>query len=208
MLNLDKEIAGWREAMARGGIKDPAVLDELESHLRDYVAQEVKAGREVQLAFQAGLERIGSASVLRREFSRANPTPILSGVSALLRDRRNYFWTALLASLFVAGGFFFRKARVTPVYRGVATLQLDVLPSKLDARSTEELRAAVDILFSETLRALVAHSLTNTEQEIVRRTTAVFGEWASVKDLFCSRTVEIRGSSGGITLSVFHENPE
>lgn len=218
MLNLDQEIAEWREAMARGGINSPAVLDELESHLRDFIAQEVKAGRDVQLAFQAGLERIGSASVLRREFSRANPIPILTGLSALLRDRRKYFWTALVLSLLAAGGFYNWKARITPVYLGIAGLLLDIRPSnvsaislKLDARSAEELRAAIKILSSQTLRTLVAKSLTPTEQEIVRRTTAVrpaVGEPASVRDLLGSLTLQTRWASGGITLLVLHEDAE
>src|ERR1019366_6593019 len=106
MLDLDKAITGWREAMARGGVVDPAVLDELESHLRDFIAEEVQSGRDVESALHAGLERIGPPGVLRREFSRANPAPILAGVSALLRDRRKCVWTALALSMFVAAVFY------------------------------------------------------------------------------------------------------
>src|SRR5664279_3275179 len=169
MLDLDKEITGWRQAMTRGGIDDPAVLDELESHLRDFIAQEVQSGRDLESAFQAGLERIGPPSVLRREFSRANPTHILGGVSALVRDPRKCFWTALALSLLVSVGFYYRQARVTPLYQDVATLQLfrvgqqpfrvsESSATGLDVRSAEDLNAFLKLLSSESLRRRVAES--------------------------------------------------
>ena len=39
MFNLDQSITEWRRQMLAAGIKTPALLDELESHLRDDVRQ-------------------------------------------------------------------------------------------------------------------------------------------------------------------------
>ena len=222
MLDLDKAITGWREAMARGGVVDPAVLDELESHLRDFIAEEVQSGRDVESALHAGLERIGPPGVLRREFSRANPAPILAGVSALLRDRRKCVWTALALSMFVAAVFYDWHARVVPVYEGVATLQLfRVGPQPLrvsassalglDVRSAADLNAVLKLLSSESLRRRVADSLTPAEQLIVRRTTAghrADNSPAPVTELLGS--IEVRAMRTGliVTLTVVHEDAE
>lgn len=44
MFNLDYTISVWRQKMAAGEIKDAAVLDELESHLREDVERQMRAG--------------------------------------------------------------------------------------------------------------------------------------------------------------------
>jgi len=73
MFDLDHAIREWRRQMAVGGIKPPEVLDELESHLRDDIAQQTRAGIGIgaQPAFEAAVQRIGQADVLEREFDRA-----------------------------------------------------------------------------------------------------------------------------------------
>jgi hypothetical protein len=48
MPNLDQRIAEWRQRMDTGGIKSPAVLDELESHLRDEVEQQMRSGLDAK----------------------------------------------------------------------------------------------------------------------------------------------------------------
>src|SRR6267154_3427870 len=53
MFDLDQAIAQWRRQMLAAGIKTPVTLDELESHLRDDVEQQVQSGWEVQPAFEA-----------------------------------------------------------------------------------------------------------------------------------------------------------
>jgi hypothetical protein len=72
MFNLDQAIAEWRQQMAGGGIKTPEVLDELDSHLRDDVEQQVRSGLSVQQAFEAAAQNIGRAPVLRSEFEKAD----------------------------------------------------------------------------------------------------------------------------------------
>jgi hypothetical protein len=74
MLDLDQAIMEWRRQMAAGGIKTPKVLDELESHLRDDVEQQIRSGSSAQQAFEAAVRRIGQASALKAEFAKAGGT--------------------------------------------------------------------------------------------------------------------------------------
>src|SRR4051812_34575579 len=70
MLNLDGRIAEWRKRMAAGGIKTPAVLDELESHLREDVERELRAGRDESAAFETAVKRMGRSDLLKTEFGK------------------------------------------------------------------------------------------------------------------------------------------
>jgi hypothetical protein len=70
MSNLDKQIAEWRMRMAAGGIKAPAVLDELESHLREDISRLVKAGVSEEKAVVTAIERIGQSDALNAEFAK------------------------------------------------------------------------------------------------------------------------------------------
>jgi Sec-independent protein translocase protein (TatC) len=72
MFNLEYAISRWRQQMAAGGIKDHDVLNELESHLRDEVDEQVRSGMSVEPAFEAATHRMGQATVLRAEFEKAD----------------------------------------------------------------------------------------------------------------------------------------
>jgi hypothetical protein len=74
MFNLDQAIADWRRRMAAGDIKNSEVLDELESHLREDVEQQIHLGLSAQQAFEAAIERMGEASELKAEFAKAGVT--------------------------------------------------------------------------------------------------------------------------------------
>lgn len=54
--------------MMAGGIKDPAVLDELESHLREEIEQQMRAGANEESAFSIAQQKIGRARELKTEF--------------------------------------------------------------------------------------------------------------------------------------------
>ena len=56
--------------MLAAGIKTPVPLDELETHLREDVERQVRAGIDVQGAFVAAVWRIGRADTLRPEFEK------------------------------------------------------------------------------------------------------------------------------------------
>jgi hypothetical protein len=68
MFNLEQAITKWKQQMNAGGIKDPAVLDELESHLREEIERQSRAGTNEERAFAAAAEKIGPANALKTEF--------------------------------------------------------------------------------------------------------------------------------------------
>jgi hypothetical protein len=68
MRDLDQAIAEWRRELSAGGIKSPQALDELESHLREDVQRQVKAGVATDQAFEAAARRMGAIHALRTEF--------------------------------------------------------------------------------------------------------------------------------------------
>jgi hypothetical protein len=70
MRDLDEKIAEWRTRMAAGGVKTPAVLDELETHLREDVEQQIRAGKEDTAAFELAERRIGGSDLLKAEFAK------------------------------------------------------------------------------------------------------------------------------------------
>jgi hypothetical protein len=74
MFNLDTAITEWRQQMLDAGIKTPVPLDELESHLRENVEQQVRAGLSVQQAFEVSVERIGKAAMIEQEFKKVGTT--------------------------------------------------------------------------------------------------------------------------------------
>jgi len=56
--------------MLVAGIKTPVPMDELESHLREDMEQQVRAGLSAQQAFEAAVQRIGQAEALEAEFAK------------------------------------------------------------------------------------------------------------------------------------------
>ena len=74
MFNLDQAIADWRQQMATRGIDSPAILDELENHVREDAALKLQSGLPEQEAFAAAVLQMGQPEVLRNEFTRARLT--------------------------------------------------------------------------------------------------------------------------------------
>jgi hypothetical protein len=70
MFNLEEKIGAWRQQMAAGGVKTPAVLDELESHLREDIERQVKAGVDTVIAFEVAESRVGKCDLLKAEFAK------------------------------------------------------------------------------------------------------------------------------------------
>jgi hypothetical protein len=75
MFNLDQAIAAWRQQMSAGGVKTRAILDELESHLRDDIEQQIRSGIAAQSAFENAVQRIGQPYALKTEFAKVGATP-------------------------------------------------------------------------------------------------------------------------------------
>jgi hypothetical protein len=95
MFDLGTAISEWRQQMAAGGIKTPAVLDELESHLREDIERQMQSGITGQAAFESAVKKIGPAGVLKSEFSKSNSTA--AALEKLM---------LAVAALFVAFGIF------------------------------------------------------------------------------------------------------
>jgi hypothetical protein len=70
MFNLEQSIAEWRRQMLAAGIKIPVPLEELESHLREEIAQQTKLELNEQEAFNVAVQRIGHGHALQNEFNK------------------------------------------------------------------------------------------------------------------------------------------
>ena len=70
MFNLEQSILVWRREMLSAGIKNPEIVDELESHLRDDWARPVQSGESEERAFDAAVRSLGQASLLKHEFAK------------------------------------------------------------------------------------------------------------------------------------------
>jgi hypothetical protein len=68
MPELEKLITEWRQQMLAAGIKTPVPLEELESHLRDDIEQQMGAGVGAQAAFNEAVQRLGRADLLKSMF--------------------------------------------------------------------------------------------------------------------------------------------
>lgn len=73
MFHLDQAVTNWRRAMQQYDTAGPADVDELESHLRDDVAQLVVTGLTEEEAFLVATHRLGTPPALSAEFSKINP---------------------------------------------------------------------------------------------------------------------------------------
>jgi hypothetical protein len=74
MFDLDRAITEWRRQLGAGALQAPELLDELESHLRDDIEEQVRSGSQAQSAFAAAVARIGKAAALQSEFGKIGVT--------------------------------------------------------------------------------------------------------------------------------------
>jgi hypothetical protein len=100
MFDLEQSITEWRRRMLAAGIKSPAPLEELESHLREEIEKQVRSGLNDQMAFAIALERIGEVAILRNEFKKAEGLKEMAQVAAksLLRIALPVFPVIVLIS--------------------------------------------------------------------------------------------------------------
>jgi hypothetical protein len=71
MFNLSKALDDWRNQMVSEGIRPGFVLDELESHLREEVENQIGMGTPGEQAFQMAIASLGHGIELKNEFRRA-----------------------------------------------------------------------------------------------------------------------------------------
>jgi hypothetical protein len=85
MFNLEQSIALWRQQMLAAGIKTTESLDELENHLREDVAEQIKSGQKPERAFEMAADQIGQAALLKAEFAKVGePWPLWQKLRTLL----------------------------------------------------------------------------------------------------------------------------
>jgi hypothetical protein len=70
MFNLEQSISEWRAQMLSAGVRNPEIVDELESHLRDDWARRVESGESEERAFEGAVQDVGQASLLEEEFAK------------------------------------------------------------------------------------------------------------------------------------------
>src|SRR6186997_1660511 len=70
MFNLEQSISEWRGQMLSAGIKNPDIVDELESHLREDLARRGQSGESEEQAFEGAVQGVGQASLLKHEFAK------------------------------------------------------------------------------------------------------------------------------------------
>jgi len=122
MFDLEYAIAQWRRQLAAAGVKSRRVLDELESHLRDDLEQQVRSGIKVEAAFVAAAERIGPARSLTAEFSKVRGTG-----SAPKQKLLRASCIALGALIMLIGGWTFLDSELSPLERNLGMLAISVL---------------------------------------------------------------------------------
>jgi hypothetical protein len=158
MFDLEQSIAEWRRRMLAEAIKNAAVMDELESHLREDVERQMKAGSSGREAFEAAVQRIGQPGSLKCEFEK-----VRGRKWALLRTLKGIFFGALVPVPSV-GTFSPSALRTLEVAReeaprlqhdfigtehillGLLTLESGVVPSVLERMGVDrgELRKQVE----------------------------------------------------------------
>jgi len=73
MSNLEQKITQWRQQMLAAGIESPVPLEELETHLREEIGQQMKSGRGEAEAFESAVQIIGQAHKVHGEFKKIVP---------------------------------------------------------------------------------------------------------------------------------------
>ena len=70
MFNLEQSISAWRGQVRSAGVRNPEILDELESHLREDYARRVESGENEEQAFEGAVQGLGQANRLQNEFAK------------------------------------------------------------------------------------------------------------------------------------------
>jgi len=114
MFSLEHAISEWRRQLAAGGIDSPEVLDELESHLRDDIEQQMRSGLSLQQAFNAALQRFGQRDALKTEFKR------ISGRAEVLEKLMGLVGIILVGFIVWMSGYTFLQMELSPSEQIVA----------------------------------------------------------------------------------------
>src|SRR4051812_11198601 len=70
MFNLEQAVSEWRRQLQSIGVRNPEIVDELESHLREDLARRAQSGESEEQAFEGAVQAVGEASLLQHEFAK------------------------------------------------------------------------------------------------------------------------------------------
>jgi hypothetical protein len=101
MFDLEPAIANWRQQMLAAGIQTPMPLEELESHLREAVEQQMRSGVNAQQAFETAVRQIGRARELKFEFKKTD-----NSIGARFAELTGIAW-GVIAGWFLLWTLFF-----------------------------------------------------------------------------------------------------
>jgi len=113
--SLDASIAQWRTAVMRGRSVDQADADELESHLREQIADLEASGLSTDEAFPIAVRRLGKVDELTAEFAREHGDRMWKQLVTPRADEGSRLSIATML------GFAFLAAALVQVARIVAT---------------------------------------------------------------------------------------
>ncbi len=114
MFDLERAIFEWRKRLASDSINSSDVLDELESHLREDVQQQMRSGLSPQQAFSAAVQRFGPRETLKTEFKK------ISGGAELLGRLMGFVSIILVAFIVWMSGYTFLQMELSPSEQIVA----------------------------------------------------------------------------------------
>jgi hypothetical protein len=114
MFNLENQIAAWRKQMMSGGVTNPDLLDELESHLREDIDRQMRTRLSASQAFETAVERIGPANTLKTEFTNAGATP------KTLRNLMGFVCAVLIGFILWMSGYTFVALQLSPIEEVIA----------------------------------------------------------------------------------------
>jgi hypothetical protein len=86
MFNLNDAIAAWRKNLSQDSPCRPVDLDELESHLREQIADLLARGLSEEESFRLAAHRLGDLAALKLEYAKVD-------TACLWRDR--FLWGAM-----------------------------------------------------------------------------------------------------------------
>jgi hypothetical protein len=84
MFDLEQSIAEWRQQMMTAGIKKPALLEELEGHLREEMERHMRAGFNASYSFDIAVEQIGKPQSIKTEFTKVERNSMKRSLYILL----------------------------------------------------------------------------------------------------------------------------
>lgn len=127
MFNLEQSIAEWRRQMLAAGIKSPVPLEELESHLREAIEEQIQMGASEEKAFCIAVENIGQPTPLKLEFRNGDFLNWL-GDDKNTRINRAFalFWLALCGKASFSIGYVWVSGAFLRAVAGIGLFSLTI----------------------------------------------------------------------------------